>query len=137
MAVSSPKISSATLCLLSLADPSVKALSQPNTSWKPQNERELTDDKTTPSSCTLEIGNTNPATGKPITNPDIFMEYYRLAYHQIYIQNKEENDLLYMDGILNDDGENKTEKNSSACRRAIPLRRHRRRSSACAGWQRT
>lgn len=41
------------------------------------------------------------------------MKYYRLADHQIYIQNKEANDLLYLDGILNDEGENKSEEQFS------------------------
>ena len=76
--------------------------------------RFVTNDSITPSSYTVKIGDIDPMTGKPITDPEIFMEYYRLADHQIYVQNKESNDLLYLDGILNDEGETKSEKQFSA-----------------------
>lgn len=59
----------------------------------------VTEDGNTPSSCTVRIGDIDPMTGEKITNLDFFKEYHKLALHQVYIQNKETNDLLYMDGF--------------------------------------
>lgn len=46
--------------------------------------RFVTDDSTTPSSCTIRLGDTDPLTGEPIADVDFFTEYYRLVDHQIY-----------------------------------------------------
>ena len=46
--------------------------------------RFVTDDGTTPSSCTIRLGDIDPLTGKPITDVSFFTEYYRLVDHQVY-----------------------------------------------------
>ncbi len=74
--------------------------------------RFVSDDGNTPSTCTVKIGDRDPLTGETITDLDFFTEYYRLVDHQIYVQNKETKGLLYMDGILDDEGDEKAEKNS-------------------------
>ena len=37
-----------------------------------------------PSHCTIQLGDTDPATGKAITDVDFFREYYRIVDHQIH-----------------------------------------------------
>lgn len=74
--------------------------------------RFVSDDGNTPSACTVKIGDRDPLTGEPVTDLDFFTEYYRLADHQIYVQNKETKGLLYMDGIYDDEGDEKAEKKS-------------------------
>ncbi len=74
--------------------------------------RFVSGDGNTPSACTVKIGDRDPLTGEAITDLDFFTEYYRLVDHQIYVQNKETKGLLYMDGILDDEGDEKAEKNS-------------------------
>ncbi len=74
--------------------------------------RFVSDDGNTPSTCTVKIGDKDPLTGETITDLDFFTEYYRLVDHQIYVQNKETKGLLYMDGIYDDEGDEKAEKKS-------------------------
>ncbi len=66
--------------------------------------RFVTDDENTPSACTVRVGDIDPLTGTAITDLDFFTEYYRLVDHQIYVQSKETKNLLYMDGIQDDEG---------------------------------
>jgi len=44
----------------------------------------LAEDGNTPSSCTVHIGDIDPATGKPITDMTFFKEYYKMIDHEIY-----------------------------------------------------
>ena len=46
--------------------------------------RFVSDDANTPSSCTVRLGDTDPMTGKAITDIGFFTEYHRLAHHQVY-----------------------------------------------------
>ena len=43
----------------------------------------LSDDNTTPSSCTIRLGDIDPLTGEKITNLTFFKEYYSLDDHQV------------------------------------------------------
>ena len=62
-------------------------------------------DLNTPSRCTIRIGDTDPMTGKAITDIGFFLEYHKLAAHQIYMNSKETKNRLSLDGMLNDSGE--------------------------------
>lgn len=44
----------------------------------------VTDDGNTPSACTVRLGDTDPFTGKEITDIDFFREYYREANKEAY-----------------------------------------------------
>ena len=46
--------------------------------------RFVTDDRNTPSACTVRIGDTDPVTGEPITDMDFFQEYHRQADKEIH-----------------------------------------------------
>lgn len=72
--------------------------------------RFVSDDGRTPASCTVKIGDIDPVTGERITDLEFFTEYHRLADHQIYIQNKETKGLLYMDGMMDDEGDGKMDR---------------------------
>lgn len=72
--------------------------------------RFVSEDGRVASSCTVGIGDTDPLTGSVVSDPSVFLEYYRLADHQVYIQNKEVKGLLYLDGIMDDEGDGKAEK---------------------------
>ena len=73
--------------------------------------RFVTEDRNTPSSCVVRVGDIDPLTGEAVTSP-VIREYYREVDHQVYIQNKETRDMLYMDGILDDEGDKKLERKS-------------------------
>ena len=45
--------------------------------------RFVTEDRITPSSCTVRIGDTDPMTGEVITDMGFFREYYKLADYQV------------------------------------------------------
>ena len=46
--------------------------------------RFVNDDATTPSSCTIRLGDIDPITGEAITDLAFFTEYHKLAHHQVY-----------------------------------------------------
>ena len=71
--------------------------------------RFVTDDETTPSTCTIRLGDTDPMTGETIADVCLFTEYYRLMDHQIYVQGKETKDRLSLDGLTFDDGDDQKE----------------------------
>lgn len=48
------------------------------------NFRFVTDDRNTPSGCTVRIGDTDPLTGERITEMTFMREYYKLVDHEIY-----------------------------------------------------
>ena len=70
-------------------------------------------DRNTPSECTVRLGDTDPMTGKVITDVGFFREYHKLADHQIYINGKETKDRLCLEGLLNDNGDSELEKKKS------------------------
>lgn len=72
--------------------------------------RFVTDNGNTPAGCDVRIGDIDPMTGERITNLTLFREYYRIVDNQIYVHEKEIEGRLYMDGILNDEGESNLEK---------------------------
>ena len=43
----------------------------------------VSDDGNTPSSCTVRLGDTDPATGEPITDVTFFRDYHRFRDHQV------------------------------------------------------
>ena len=55
--------------------------------------RFLSDDRNTPSSCSVRLGTIDPLTGDPISNVSFFSEYYKLVDHQVrknlYTQRRE------------------------------------------------
>ena len=71
--------------------------------------RFVNDDDTTPSSCTVRLGDTDPLTGETIADLDFFTEYYRLADHQIYVQGKETKNRLSLDGMVFDGGDSQAD----------------------------
>ena len=72
--------------------------------------RFVTNDRNTPSECTVRIGDTDPMTGGKITDITIMHEYYRLADHQIYVNRKETANRISLDGLVNDDGDSQLER---------------------------
>ena len=48
------------------------------------NYRFVTEDSNTPSSCTIQLGDTDPLSGETITDMIFFKEYYRMEDHDIY-----------------------------------------------------
>lgn len=70
-------------------------------------------DRNTPSGCTIRLGDTDPITGETVTDVGFFREYHRLADHQIYVNGKETKNRLSLDGLVNDDGDSKLEKEKS------------------------
>ena len=75
--------------------------------------RFVTNDGNTPSICTIRLGDTDPLTGEPITNVELFSEYYRIKHHQIYVQNRETKNRLSLDGLTFDDGTSRCERKQS------------------------
>ena len=64
--------------------------------------RFVTEDGNTPSSCTVRVGDTDPLTGEPVSDPELFREYYRLVDHQLYVNNKETRNRVYYDAFTGD-----------------------------------
>ena len=60
------------------------------TQYTPGNERNkityrfVTGDRDIPARCTIQMGDTDPATGEQVTEVSFFREYYKLVDHEIY-----------------------------------------------------
>lgn len=65
--------------------------------------RFVTEDGNTPSACTVRAGTADPVTGEEVSER-VLREYYRLADHQVYVQNRETKGVLYPDGLWDDEG---------------------------------
>ncbi len=72
--------------------------------------RFVTEDGVTPSSCTVCIGDTDPASGEMIADEAVFIEYYRLVDHQLYVNNKEFRNTVSYDTFTNEEGESNMER---------------------------
>ena len=67
--------------------------------------RFVTQDRNTPSSCAIRLGDIDPLTGEAITDVELFTEYYRMVDHEVYVQGKETRNRLSLDGLTFDDGD--------------------------------
>lgn len=60
------------------------------TQYTPGNKRNkityrfVTGDRDIPARCTIQMGDTDPSTGKQVTEVSFFREYYRLVDHEVY-----------------------------------------------------
>ena len=71
--------------------------------------RFVTQDNNTPSSCAIRLGDIDPMTGEAITDIELFMEYHRMADHEVYVQGKETRNRISLDGLVFPDGKDMTE----------------------------
>ena len=83
--------------------------------------RFVTQDSNTPSSCAIRLGDMDPLTGEPISDIELFMEYHRMADHEIYVQGKETQNRLSLDGLTFDNGDDQKDHKTSFSTPAVNL----------------